>query len=315
MGENTPDVSIVIASYNSAQWLPATIGSCLAQTPALREVVVIDDGSTDGTRAVCSGFGDRIRYERIGNSGVSAARNLGARLAVGEWLLFLDSDDILVPGALEMLLKSARSAKCGVAYGMVIQRAEPPATPKLNGFNYCEGEPPVPAQRNFRRSAIITPGSAIVKRALHGAVGGFVPGYEPMEDRDYWIKCGLLEPVRFCDSVVLDKTWRPGSAGSQDAKRIYRGAIAQQDLREWCAERGIDYSWAGTDADFACFALKEALYRKTDDILSATLELCRSSGYRGFWYAFALVRYRFLGANGKIPKTPAWISRGAQPPR
>ncbi|HRJ71596.1 MAG TPA: glycosyltransferase family 2 protein [Terrimicrobiaceae bacterium] len=305
--ETASDVSIVIASYNSAEFLPATLESCLAQTMPAREVILVDDGSTDATGEVCARYRDRVRIHRVPNGGVSAARNTGAGMADGDWLLFLDSDDILLPTALASLTGTARRQPCGVAYGMVIQRLAPPKEPRLSGFNYCAGEPPVPARKNFRRSHIITPGSAIVKRSLHERTGGFVPGYEPMEDRDYWTKCGLLAAVAFCDTVVLDKTWRDGSAGTQDAKRIWRGLRAQRALRGWCAGQGLDFSWAGPDADLARFAVMEALHCRTDAILPALLAVSRACGYRGVWYYRALLRLARNAVSGSQPPPPAWL--------
>jgi len=308
MHKTVPSVSIVIASYNSADYLRSTISSCQRQTLAPKEIILVDDGSTDTTPEVCQEFADRINYVRVENGGVSAARNKGASLATGEWLLFLDSDDILLPTAIENLLGTAFSQACGVAYGMVLQRTENTLEPRVNGFAYCAGVPPVPAQKNFRRSMIITPGSALVKKSLFESVGGFVPGYEPMEDRDFWTKCGLLEPIAFCDEVVLDKTWRPGSAGTQDAKRIYRGLIAQKNLRDWGCSRQIDLSWINPDTDLVRDALKEALHWKTHIILEPLLHICRIEGYRGFWYYRTLFRLALLKLSGINLQPPAWLA-------
>jgi len=307
MNEKPATVSIVIASYNSAPFLPATIGSCLEQTHAAHEVIVIDDGSTDETTAACAQFGGRIIYERVENGGVSRARNIGAQRSSAEWLIFLDSDDILRPTAIADLLRTVQAGAAGVAYGMVLQRERPGKLPKLNGFDFCAGPPVFSSQKNFRRCAIITPGSAIVKKSLHAEVGGFVTGYEPMEDRDFWIKCGFLAPIAFCDTVVLDKTWREGSAGSNDAKRIYRSFWAQKYLRPWCAARSLDFSWAGSDADFVRDALKDALYWRADSVLAPLREQCPAHGYQGIWYYRAQVREFFLRLRGRLPAEPAWV--------
>lgn len=307
MSENQNAVSIVIASYNSAAYLAATLASCLEQSVPAREVILIDDGSTDDTSTVIGPFLDRITYVPIPNGGVSAARNEGARRATGDWLLFLDSDDILLPTAIESLLKAATKTPAGVAYGMVLQHLEPPLEARLSGFNYCEGAPPFPAQKNLYRCAIITPGSAIVKASLHQKIGGFISGYEPLEDRDYWIKCGLFEPVAFHDGVVLDKTWRPFSAGSQDAKRVFRSLTMQRNLRAWCGERKIDFSWAPSDAGFAEHAVKEALYFRTDSILAPILAESRACGYTGLWYWRAKLQELILRLTGRLSAAPAWI--------
>lgn len=85
--------SVIIPNYNNAATLGRAIDSVLDQTRPAHEIIVIDDGSVDDSRAVASSYGDRIRYVYQANAGVSAARNAGARLATGSWLAFLDADD------------------------------------------------------------------------------------------------------------------------------------------------------------------------------------------------------------------------------
>jgi len=92
-----PTISVVIPNYNNALTLARAIESVLAQTYPASEIIVIDDGSTDASAEVAARFGERIRYIRQPNGGVSAARNNGARLAGGEWIAFLDADDIYLP--------------------------------------------------------------------------------------------------------------------------------------------------------------------------------------------------------------------------
>lgn len=89
--------SVVIPNYNNGATLGRAIDSVLAQTWPAHEIIVIDDGSTDESETVAAGFGDRVRYVRQANAGVSAARNKGAQLATGNWLAFLDADDIYMP--------------------------------------------------------------------------------------------------------------------------------------------------------------------------------------------------------------------------
>ena len=286
-------VSVVIPAFNCAEWLGSAIQSCLDQAFTPLEVIVVDDGSTDESPDVCAGFRDRIRFVTLENGGVSRARNIGARMALGEWLVFLDGDDVLLPHALEALLECAGREKAGVAYGMVIERAEPRKLPRLNGFDFAAGNPPTAAQRTLRRGAVATPGSAIVRADLHQRVGGFVTGYEPLEDRDYFAKCGCLERVSFCDTVVLDKTWRPASHGSQHAKRIFRGQRAQRDLRCWLTERGLPADWLPADAQFLKWALDEAVWWRCPEIIAPLRKLARKAGvrhWRSWLYGMAVCR-------------------------
>ncbi len=101
-GLGAPRFSVVIPTLNRAHLLPLAMKSVLGQTCGDLELVIVDDGSTDGTDAVVAAMADpRIRYHAQAQSGVSAARNAGAAIAAGEFLVFLDSDDELLPIALE----------------------------------------------------------------------------------------------------------------------------------------------------------------------------------------------------------------------
>jgi glycosyltransferase involved in cell wall biosynthesis len=92
-----PLVSVVIPTYNRAHYLPEAIDSVLAQTYPNLEIVVVDDGSTDHTAQVMERYIGKVTYQRKQNGGVASARNLGLQLAHGEFVAFLDSDDICLP--------------------------------------------------------------------------------------------------------------------------------------------------------------------------------------------------------------------------
>ena len=97
-----PTFSVIIPNYNNAATLGRALDSALAQTHPAHEIIVIDDGSHDDSRAVVAAYGARVRYVYQANAGVSAARNAGARLARGEWLAFLDADDTFTPQRLAL---------------------------------------------------------------------------------------------------------------------------------------------------------------------------------------------------------------------
>lgn len=92
--------SVIVPNYNNGATLARAIESILAQDYPAHEIIVIDDGSGDDSAAVVASFGPRVRYIFQENAGVSAARNHGARVATGNWLAFLDADDIYLPGRL-----------------------------------------------------------------------------------------------------------------------------------------------------------------------------------------------------------------------
>ena len=114
-----PKVSVVIPTYQRAVQVQDAINSVLAQTFSDLEVIVVDDGSSDGTGQILSEiFGDRIRYYAQANQGVSAARNRGIAEARGEWIAFLDSDDRWEKDKLEWQLKALEQCGkgCGACY-------------------------------------------------------------------------------------------------------------------------------------------------------------------------------------------------------
>lgn len=107
MAATTPYFSVVVPTYNRSHLIGPTIRSVLAQTLADFELLVVDDGSTDDTASVVRSFGDpRVRYLPISNRERGAARNHGLRCAVGEYVVFLDSDDEFQPPHLEVLQRA-----------------------------------------------------------------------------------------------------------------------------------------------------------------------------------------------------------------
>jgi glycosyltransferase involved in cell wall biosynthesis len=100
LSNSTPQVSVIIPAYNTAQYICQTLESVFSQDHPSVEVIVIDDGSTDNTSQVLEPYLKRIHYVRQPNAGPSAARNHGLSLASGKYIAFLDSDDLLLPGKL-----------------------------------------------------------------------------------------------------------------------------------------------------------------------------------------------------------------------
>lgn len=117
-----PLVSIAMAAYNADRWLPAALGSALAQTYAHIEIVVVNDGSTDSTAAILSDYArahpDRLRVFSQPNRGQSAALNRAFAETRGEYVKFFDADDILAPETISIQLAALQSAPAGhLAYG------------------------------------------------------------------------------------------------------------------------------------------------------------------------------------------------------
>lgn len=100
-----PKISVVIPTYNAAQYVGEAIESVLNQTFKDYEIVVVDDGSTDNTEELLQKYVDRIRYIKQKNGGEGAARNRGIREAHGEWVAFLDADDLWLPHKLKVQME------------------------------------------------------------------------------------------------------------------------------------------------------------------------------------------------------------------
>ncbi|MGD9255575.1 MAG: glycosyltransferase family A protein, partial [Chromatiales bacterium] len=97
----TGTISVIIPTCNRVETLPRALDSVLAQTLSVDEVIVVDDGSTDGTADLVRASYPQVRLLQQPNRGVSAARNRGIRKATGDWIAFLDSDDRWLPAKLE----------------------------------------------------------------------------------------------------------------------------------------------------------------------------------------------------------------------
>ena len=112
-----PPVSIVIPVYNVSRYLPQCLESVLSQTYQNIEVLIVDDGSTDGSGSICDRFAERdprIRAIHTDNRGLSAARNLGLESISGAFISFIDSDDWIEPNTVETLVKAALQTKADV---------------------------------------------------------------------------------------------------------------------------------------------------------------------------------------------------------
>lgn len=112
--ESAPSISVVIPCYNAAAFLRATIESILGQTQPVLEVIVVDDGSTDDSANIAESFGPPVRVIRQPNQGESAARNRGIEAAGGDWVAFLDADDLWLPTKVELQAEAIRSAPADV---------------------------------------------------------------------------------------------------------------------------------------------------------------------------------------------------------
>lgn len=202
----TPTVSVIIPAKNAAAYIGETIASALAQSE-VTEVIVVDDGSTDDTLAMVRAIRDpRLRLMTNDASGVSAARNLGAYHARGDWLVFLDADDRLRPGAVATLLTAARTAPNAVlvygdyntidSAGRTIGRRD-----LLKGRHKPSGHV---LERLARGNFIVNGGIMLVSAAAFRASGGFDVSLRYCEDWHCWCRLAALGEFAYVPELLLD---------------------------------------------------------------------------------------------------------------
>lgn len=201
-----PVVSVVVPAKNAAAYIGETIASALAQAD-VSEVIVVDDGSTDDTVAIVRAICDpRLRLIMNDASGVSAARNLGARSARGDWLMFLDADDRLRPNAVTTLLTTAKTAPHAVliygdyntidSAGLAIGRRG-----LLKGRRKPSGDV---LERLASGNFIVNGGIMLVRGDAFRSTGGFDVSLRYCEDWHCWCRLAALGEFAYVPKLLLD---------------------------------------------------------------------------------------------------------------
>jgi hypothetical protein len=137
VSDSSPTISVVIPCYNGTKFLRETLDSVLAQTLPALEVIVVDDGSTDGSAGIADSYGPPVRVIRQPNQGESVARNRGIEEAKGEWVAFLDADDLWLPDKLAeqaKLMAPHVAAICSGAIARYPDKGEHSHTPRPELF-------------------------------------------------------------------------------------------------------------------------------------------------------------------------------------
>jgi glycosyltransferase involved in cell wall biosynthesis len=227
-------VSVIIPSFNQARFLTDSLASVATQKSySRREVIVVDDGSIDDPASVVARFED-IRCLHQVNRGTAAARNHGLHESRGHYVVFLDADDRLLPGALEVGVDALdRNPGCGFVYGHV----------RLVGSDgtdcRCPTETPVTGahyRELLARNYIWTPGAVMYRRAAVDAVGGFDPRAGGSADFDLNIRIARHWPIHCHGRTVLDYRVHPDSQSSDPAYML-RSAVAVRRRHRRLARR------------------------------------------------------------------------------
>jgi len=192
-------VSVVIPCYNHARFLPQAIESALAQDRPVHEVVVVDDGSTDGSGRVAAGYG--VTLVSQANAGLSRARNAGLARTSGEIVIFLDADDRLRPAAARLAVETfVAHPEAAMVYGRC-QLIDADGAPLLTNI-------PVILERHYeellRRNYIWMPAMAAFRRTTLDHVGPFDPTVNPSADYDLYLRIARQASIISHDAIVAD---------------------------------------------------------------------------------------------------------------
>jgi len=210
-----PQFSVIITCHNQAIFIRDAVNSALAQSYKAREVIVVDDASTDGSVDILKAFGNSLHLVCAPkNIGANAARNLGASVAGGDYLVFLDGDDLLSPFALSTYKTAISATQAPILLSRLFffEGSRPPETgetPRV--ITFVEYENLIQKDRTHRASASAT----VVNKATFQRVGGWTEGLFHLDDLDIMMKLGvsgrcvqMLSPATACYRVHPGNTVR-----------------------------------------------------------------------------------------------------------
>jgi glycosyltransferase involved in cell wall biosynthesis len=242
-----PTVSVVMAAYKAAQFLPDAIESALGQTFGDLEVIVIDDGSPDNTATVVQAYltDERVRYYWQPNAGQCAAKNKGIGLSKGRFVAFLDADDLWLPGKLERQLPLFEDRPdVGVVYGFLA---------KIDSLGRPLPWEPVPPRRGIVTADLLIENfvpfaSSVVRKSLLDKRGGFDPELDMGIDYDLWLRLSAHCEFDFVEEVVGKyRVWE----GQMSQKVFQRYSAGMGIMREFLAQYGAELRKADVERGWA----------------------------------------------------------------
>lgn len=196
------NISVVIPSYNRKDFLKRSIDSAINQTKKPLEIIVVDDGSTDGTEAMIKSDYDFVKFIKQKNKGVSAARNIGIKVSIGEWICFLDSDDEWKKDKLEKQINAMKSNPCykffhsneiWIKNGLRINQKKKHKKYGGDIFDKCLD------------MCRISPSSVMIDKTVFDEVGNFNEDLVVCEDYELWLRICDKYRVFFIDEPLIIK--------------------------------------------------------------------------------------------------------------
>lgn len=245
-------MSVIIPTYNRRELVQRAIGTVLAQTRTVQEILVVDDGSTDGTEdALAAAFGDRIRYVRQANGGVSSARNHGLRLARGRYLALLDSDDEWLPEKTQRQIEWLQARPdYGMALCDVVRMDADHRDVELFRRRELLPEDGMILKWVLLQPALV-PASVMMRREVFETVGGFDETLATGEDLDFHLRVAARWPIGIVEQPLV-RAMR-GHDGLSSLARTYddyvrvierAAALATGSVAEVDRERALARAYA-----------------------------------------------------------------------
>jgi GT2 family glycosyltransferase len=255
---STMDISVIIPAHNRASLIPATLDSVVSQTFPPREIIVVDDGSTDDIERAMAPYGRRCRLIAISNRGAAGARDIGVKAAASSWLAFCDSDDLWKPDHLAEIAALHRRVPAAeyiftnfsYVYGddwSTVSKFETAPSSRWNGILGLPAnqrwtiseEPLFPDILEFQP---IFPSCTSMSRRFYDRVGGYDIefGKLPSEDLEFTLRCVRNAPI----GIVLTPTVgirRHAGNDSRDGLRQLRGEI--RILSHSCRFHDLPADW------------------------------------------------------------------------
>lgn len=205
-------ISVVIPCYNARKWIAETLRSALQPSQVPIEVIVVDDGSTDGSAELVVREFPQVRVERQANGGASAARNRGIEIAKGDAFVFLDSDDLLAPGKYDRHWNLMRQTGADVVYS-AWQKLQADADGSFFRGEVIDRRLGNDPELEFATGFWCTTGAYLYGRNIVERVRGFDPRYPVIQDAKFAADCALMRGTFVYDPQV-SAYYRVHSTGS-----------------------------------------------------------------------------------------------------
>jgi glycosyltransferase involved in cell wall biosynthesis len=225
-------ISVVVPTYNGGEILIETLESALAQTHADREIIVVDDGSTDGTAERLGPYTGRIRYVRQENAGVAAARNHGVSLSRGDYIALLDADDIWHPQKLEIqaavaTVMTRRKHGMFVCNGVMFEGPRELIkslfAPNIAELIHRNLGPVISVNVHaamISGSLITCPAQTLIPREVIEALGPFSGPSNSASDYDYYLRIAQRHMIAFHSHKLVRYRYRSDSMSGAMDKRL-----------------------------------------------------------------------------------------------